>query len=612
MPPWRIAAVPLIVVVIASCVEIPFEDPRNAGGGHGFLTVEPAHVPAAAFTTLTFTFEAGDGGVVAGGGFRLQLPVDPVHPFLGFTPPHTGRHVDPGYVACRREEDPGRENVLASIGMAGEVRCLIDSGRLEAGDRLVMTYRGLMPRVSGVWRLPVESRRSGGRGGLPIAHPPVLTVHPRPARALHAVLPSQAIPDEPLTLHIAALDEFGNLDPEYRGEIRVSWREGEERDEEERTSAFTAQDEGVLRATLVPRRAGILRAEVVERAAEYPLRARTNPVRVTDRGAPGAGRVILWGDPHAYAGAHDARHHGFGPPTARHGDRRGDMISPEGALVHAREVMRLDFAAMVLPPAASAEARERAAAHVARYDGTIISFSALHAIAWRDRLILGERPLPPVNESRRATDEAHELRRAIAGHGAVEFLTGSDRIDPAATGWEIYSWRNRGSGYVDDVERFEPRALPAGIPAAAQAWSVIAGTANPWGRPGTRDRTGLEPGAGGLTAVVARRNTPGEILSALREGRSWATTGARILLLAGDPEGRSIAYEAAGEDILESVDLILLDRAGRRAIPLIDEPAWIAQGRADLPDDARDGFWFLRAIQRDGETAWSGLHRIAD
>ena len=266
-------------LIVPGCVSIPFDAPTGRLSGEGSIAIEPAVVLASSDTRFRITFTVGSSGLVLGGGFRIELPVDPVHPYLGFTPPHTGDRNLRGHVQCFAARADGTldENVAAWAG-GREAGCVLRNGALRSGDLLVMEYWGLAPRIAGVIPLHVESRFSGGGGGRVPAWSPVLTVNPRPARVLAAVLPGAVAAGAPIMLSIAALDEFGNRAVEYRGTVDVSL--GEARF----THQFTPEERGVaLLPGLAVEHPGFARAVIAEVGVADVLRltAMSNPVDVT-------------------------------------------------------------------------------------------------------------------------------------------------------------------------------------------------------------------------------------------------------------------------------------------------------------------------------------------
>lgn len=600
----RIFAVPALALsaVSAACVSTSYDAPPGSHSGEGSLMVEPALVAASADTRFRFTYTVGPSGIVFGGGFRVELPVDPVHPFLGFTPPHTTQPHLRGHVQCVAVR-AGQAGDGAAAWIDGRVAgCQLKAGSLAPGDQLVMDYWSMAPRVAAVLPLHVESRYSSGGGGRPIAWPPVVTVGPRPARALLAVLPGVVAVDTPMTLVVVALDEFGNLATEYRGAVDVVF--GSAR----LAHQFTQEDRGVaILAGLTAGAPGFQRAAVTEAGVPEPLRlsARSNPVRVTDGAAP----AVLWGDLHFHTGT-GAAGRAFMSRAGLAGDHRGNYTQSMDAYAHARDVMRLDFAAATEHATGSmtdeAWQMTQRAADSALEPGRFTTFAAFQ---WNDRLVLlPSSPGRLVRSDDRLTDEPAELEAALArepdpGPLILTLATASRPDDARAV--EIYSWRNRGASYDDEPGRFEPQ--PAWVHRGLSTpIALTAGSDNHWGRPGEDDLTGLEPGHGGLTAVEAERNDRSSILSALRQGRAWATTGARIQLRVA-PDGLRLKIEAAGTAPFRRIELVVLDGARVRVLPVSDTSVLDYEGSVEVPRAGEPALCYVRAVQEDGEMAWSSL-----
>lgn len=592
----------------AACVSIPFDAAPGRHSGEGTLSIEPAVVAAAADTNFKIIFTVGPSGIVLGGGFRIELPVDPVHPYLGFTPPHTGSRNLRGHVQCSALRDGVTAGVaVAWAGGRGVAGCQLKTGSLRPGDHLVMEYWTLAPRVAGTIPLHVESRFSGGGGGRSPAWPPVLTVSPRPARVLSAVLPASVAAGDPLTLSIVALDEFGNRAVDYRGTVDV--RLGMAR----LTHMFTESERGVaLLSGLAVDHPGFARAEITEvgiAGTGIPealrLTATSNPVHVTEGPAIGC----FWGDLHFHTGT-GAGGRAFMRRPEDAGDHRGNYTRSEDAYAYARDVMRLDFAAAT--EHATAQMNDAAwettlrAADSATEAGRFTTFAAFQ---WKNQVVLlpGDRGRF-VRSDDRFTDEPGELLAALAGSdtaNAVILNLASEAGPAEARAVEVYSWRNRGSTYDDRPGAFEPGPSWASLQ-PLRPITLTADSDNHWGSPGVDDLTGLEPGSGGLTAVEAVRNDRASILDALRHGRAWATTGARIQLRVA-LRGGGLGVVAAGTAAFLRIDLVVLERTGMRVIPVMTSPALDFEGAVEWPRATGPAFCYVRAVQQDGEMAWSSL-----
>ncbi len=608
------------VLLGTGCVSIPFDHPHDSLGGEGGIIASPEEVEAPAETRIRFTFTVGRSGLFQGGGFRVQLPVDPVHRFLGFTPPHTGNRHRSGHVQCAsRRGDSDIRPAVAEVGPAGEMRCLLDAGSLRPGETLLLEYWGLMPRVSGSYGLHAESRVSGGRGGRPMSRQPALEVRPRPARFLQVLLPSVAVSGRPFALFLRALDDFGNVDRSYSGTVRIALGSLAIR------RTLGPEDDGMaLIDGLVLHETGFAWATVrSEGAGAAVLEARSNPVRVV---AGPEGDPVFWGDLHFHTGS-GAAGRGFLRADVAAGDHRGNYTGQEAAYLYARDVMRLDFAAATEHAVAGfteeawslsnlrANVFDNPPSDPLVHSGRFTAFAGYH---WRDRLVLfagGEAPL--VRGDDRLGDEPAELEAALALLDPDDFLmVGLGEPGPGVEAVELYSWKNRGEGYDDRSRRFEPGPewLGDAIPRA-----LMASSASHWGHPGVDDLTGLEPGAGGLTAVRAERNDRVSVMAALKRGDVWATTGARIYLSvepvigsrgSGVKAGDQLRILAAGTALLEAASLVVIQKTGSREEALLPEPAESLDTVVTVPATDGPAFCYLRVVQRNGELAWSSPIRL--
>ena len=115
----------------------------------------------------------------------------------------------------------------------------------------------------------------------------------------------------------------------------------------------------------------------------------------------------------------------------------------------------------------------------------------------------------------------------------------------------------------------------------------------------------------GLTAALLPSLTRAELLQALRHRRTYATTGARILLdfsISGTPMGRDLRTESP-----PAIAATIHACAPVAAVDVIKNGA-VVHSRRDLPQDCSlswqdpsgdPGWYVLRVTQTDGAKAWS-------
>ncbi len=592
-------------LLAGACAEVPYEHPRSDGGGEGAVTISPERVDAAEEARFRVTWTAGPSGLHHGGGFRVQLPLDPRGAPGGFTPPQASRWYLIGYVSCRVLAGGGSTaQAEAQVRMGGELRCRLSRGRLAEGDSLVLEYRGLAPRVAGDYALAVQSRLTGGRGGRPLARRAVLRVGPRPARQLAAIAPSLVEAGEPFSLTLVALDEFGNRDVGYLGAVGVTF------DGERSVRVLGPRDGGVgVVEGLAARDPGFAVATVEELdVPQRALAARSNPIRVVERAA---GERVLWGDLHFRTGS-GAGGRSFAPLGRPSGDGRGNLTTLEGAFAYARDVARLDFAGAteVVGPLMTESVWSACAGIVAAMDDPP-RFTALAGLQWADRLLLvpAGAALPGGGRDRPGPPPAG-VEAAVGGllraGGLHVSLRAAVPAEVEATGTPAVLEIDSGLTPRDPLDR-RPEALEPGarwLRAGGPPVALVAGSAGSWGRAGVDARTGLEPDAGGLTAVRARGNGGEAILDALRRGRAWATSGARMWLRF-ERQGARLLVEAAGTAPLLRVDLVVVSRAGVEETPLLRDRVETFVTEVPVPAAGAPSFCYLRAVQRGGETAWS-------
>ncbi|MDR7520022.1 MAG: CehA/McbA family metallohydrolase [Armatimonadota bacterium] len=497
----------------------------------------------------------------------------------------------------------------------------LTGGRLEPGDTVFVVYGD---DVEGARAQPwvtdappafaVEVDRTGGGTYVSDAVVPV-AVEPGPPAHLHVVVPSGARPGASVPIRVRVLDEFGNLCSSCVDDARLP---------DGRTMAIR---DGRADAEMRFIREGVHRIEVA--VVGCGLRGRSNPCRVAADGP-----VPCWGDPHVHTNISD----GVG--------------SPAFALAYGRDVACLDFVAITdhdvefhhgwftrgqqrLSDADWAALAETIARH--RVPGR---FATLRAYEWTGRpygdrciyLRSDHAPLYRYELGDAPTPDALWQRLRAAGLASALVVPHTTASGFMGTDWaahdgdlerlvEIYSMH--GASECADG----PTAMAGAVPGRyvrdflARGYRV--------GFTGGGDMHSSQPGnpllavgpyrtlrhRAGLTAVFADRVDEVAIFDAMRRRRTYATTGARILLeftVYDASRGAPVALAAGGP---------VIARGAVYGTALLAEVTVVRNGQhvyvahpqqEDFTFEWRDPqpplpgtYYYLRAVQADGHVAWS-------
>ncbi|MDR7542715.1 MAG: CehA/McbA family metallohydrolase [Armatimonadota bacterium] len=547
----------------------------------------------------------------AGASLRLAVP-------LGWTPPALE-----GGAGLTRWRVSGRAMVLGEVVRRRYLQLNVTGGRLRRDDEILITYgAGPDGAVAQPWvtdvsaAFEVEICRHSEGSHVPDCSVPVI-VDPGPPAYLHVVAPSGASPGVGVPIRLRVLDQFGNLCQGCTTEALIAG------------APAVPIHTGCGEAWLTFPAEGIYRVDAT--LDGLGLSGRSNPCRVA-RDAVG----IWWGDPHVHTTLSDG------------------VASPEFALAYGRDVACLDFAAITdhdieyhhawftrRCQRLTDEAWLALAQTIGRYraDGR---FAVLRGYEWTGRPY-GDRcvylrsdgtAMYRYEPGSAPTPEAlwRELKRTaprealVVPHTPASGFMGTDwteHDEDLETLVEIYSMHGASEcpGGPAEMTGAVPGRYVRDALARGYRLGFVAGgdmhssqPGNPLLAFGPYRTLRFKPG---LTAVLADRLDEGTILDAMRERRTYATTGARILLqfsVNDVPLGGSLVPGAGrpvivrgrvhGTAALAEVALIRDGVAAYAAHPrqedfevTWEDPQPVAAGDAS--------YYYLRAVQADGEVAWS-------
>ncbi len=541
------------------------------------VRVEPAFGVVGDFGTWTVTYEVGAGGVQTGGSIRVQLP-DTWHASernsanrLQATDPsddhYVSAHASRPSVSLRTEVEGESPNFLVkrdrrSIDRRQEryvfvVRVTLEGGTLSAGDTISVVYgdtsggsRGMRAAIVNTTPEPilVAVDRDGTGDHELLAELPTIVSKSSIARDLLIAGPSSLVVGEPAALHVAVVDAYANPVTSFRDDVSLRVVQG---DVDLPATAQLTEGRGHATVEFTPRSAGLIRIEGDTR--DGLLQVRGNPMQVFETAPPDR---IYWGDLHSHT-RHSWDAVGVG----------------NAAFEYARDVSGLDFYAVTdhsggrdqdgfthgFGPWAWEEYTAATDAHnepgtfatLHGYEHSLGAPYGHHNVYFRSSpgTLLN---LPTLPELWAALEAGEAL---TIPHHTGKFPPGvtSDDHDPELRrNFEIYSGHGLSEAYnpahplAPENVVFTNSSISAYPGFSAQdAWidglvlSAIAASDDHRSHPG-------QPHFG-LAAVTAPELTREAIFDGLYQRRTYATTGARILLdfrVNGAPMGTETTAES--------------------------------------------------------------------
>ncbi len=122
---------------------------QSASDGQGTFAISPAVIQAGEITTFTSTFTAGSVGVAQGGVIELRVP-----DFM--TPPQMTSPGTPGYISY--QGGSGVSATFSSTLTGQSIDVKVESGSLQSGNQLIITYVGFTCATSGTASFHVKSK----------------------------------------------------------------------------------------------------------------------------------------------------------------------------------------------------------------------------------------------------------------------------------------------------------------------------------------------------------------------------------------------------------------------------------------------------------------------
>lgn len=561
-----------------------------------------------------------EAAVAAGGGFLFQR-----HTFLLSHRIQDYNPLGRDYVTLEAETDAELRLIVNSLRQShqpGFAQVVVEKGELKSGDRFTICIGNRLHGGAGsevydattLGRIVAAVDRDGTGTYRELECSPakiLITSEPR-AGLLRALGPSIVSPGEPFALHLVVFDAHRNVCEQYGGEVHFSVPDPAVEGLPD-SVFFGPEEKGIviLKGIRIAK-PGLYRLAASDEA--HHLVALSNPILCQEN----PGRRLLWGEFHC---------HSWGDINMALLDDPNFKIHPARRHEQLRRVGRLDFGAPgpAVPP--NQEDRpELWRAHQQAYldhdePGTYVPFlaSEVHPRPGGDRNVIfrdwadGYLPTYSAMDDVMATYEDREdvILEAHVGGGPPDWEAYPTRHEPlveVASGHGSFEWLLQWAleyGYRPAIIGSGDTHLSTlGAPMAAHCF---------FGRfkddQNIRD-TGF--GNGPIAAVWATRCERLAIWEAIRERRTYATTGARIMLnvaVNGHPAGSEteisaparVQVQAHACAPVERVDLIRNDRCLQSWFPdALDIDLTHTDERP-----LRDGAYYVRLRQTDGEYVWS-------
>lgn len=640
----------LLLFLIAQMVSI-WCGKSVVGDGEGTAVVSPTSARVGEFGTFTVTYTTGKSGMQEGGGIMVQFP-NTWHQWhkncakgLHSIDPQEDQYVSAN---CSREnvkielEIPGettdksnknRRDGIDSIShrYAYVTKVKIVSGKLNKGDIIDIIYGDKSGGSSGFSapfisseneKIIVVSDVDGNGVFSTIQVLPTIAALPEEAFTINVVGRSNIKTREPFELKISVVDKYFNPVTDFWGEVHISSTDKSAYIPKRYT--FAKEDNGhkIFQAQL--NTAGIHRINVS--SADTKLEGKSNPLDCKNE-LPDL--KIYWGDIHS------------------HGKYSHDAIG-DHYFEYARDISALDFYCLADHSSWLSDAMWEntlelnrtfyqpgkfvtIVGYEASYPSPTGHFNVYHrggeAALHRSRDYSDNKKVIPSK-----TKTIEELWNVLE-EGDVITVPHHTGINFATSDWEFYNpefellaeiYSLHGLGELDDPDHpsaygntmFSLNSSIRGKHYVRDAWEkgmilgVIASSDNHTSQPGTQP--------GGLAGVFAENLTREKIFDALKNRRTYATTGARILLdfkINGEMMGSviqadknpAIKVTAAGTDQVDIIEVFKYDFSMKKYESIYHISPGQDRAGFDFVDTnfKNDSFYYVRVTQ--ASRAYAGM-----
>lgn len=618
-----------------------FEPPAGrlaAGAGEGAAALTPSLLRPAQLGTFTLSYTVGPSGIAAGGGIMVDFPkawftnpvplVKPVQTtepegfhYIGAAASRAGAKLALSIDNINYDGKVERFRHMITIKTSGDA--------LRRGDTIAVVFaHTTAPYLAGEDYVRVAVDTNGNSEFRLSERPARYTVRSGDATRLALFAPSQAIAGTPVDIQLTAFDRFFNVAEQVTGSVSV-----EGLGSSPISGRFRLNDRGIIRLSWTPSEEGFYFPSAT--LGDSGLYAVGGPIRVF---AQRPETSIFWGDLHS------------------HSDLSKDAIG-RGDFAYARDVTRLDFFASTEHDISDGNADSITPAewglirdNVRRYyePGRFVTllayecslrgghhnvfFRDLDGYPWASHRFETIENIWGLLEAGRAITIPHHLGirwgrsdDPVTGPELQQVKTGrSSYLGGPQVNWstehhadlrpalEIYS-EHGSSEFFDPNDplayeqvKYTGAVSVAGAHYARDAWAlgrrvgVVAASDNHVSHPGLQHT--------GLTAIIAPELTRDAVFDALRERRSYGTTGDRYIIefeiagasmgqsvkASGESEGR-VLVAAPGE--LRYVEVVALEYPGKEwcVVSRWNKPGKLLENFFDITLPAGGGVYYLRA-----------------
>ena len=594
----------------------PTPSPQDGKGTARLIPNTPVVVNTQGTWKIVYT--VGEEGITAGGGIAVHIS-----PYWGWTPPQNRNRDYPGYTTVSTSN---KKVTLDTVtGSPNYVVVRTQGIPLTSGDTITVIYGdtagGKHPLGSARcdsyaeegedFFIKVDGDGDGHFYG--IAEHPRITILPAPAADLVVTAPSIVQAGKPFSMAIAAVDHSDNRAQSYTGTIRFvpSAKAVTVQD----VYPFTPSDGGAHKVRCTITQPGLYHITAEDQKSGF--KKASNPITCTDTPRK---YNLYWGDIHGHGNI---------------GDGTG---TPDNFYTYARDVSGLDIATLTTHDAhgfipldedpktwdfirARTDAYYRPGGFVTflGYEWTSWTYGHQHVLF----LYSEEGTVYSFRDPKSVTP--NDLWRCLEGKEAItvpHHVAGG----PVAYDWNYYNPDFQPLTEISSIHgNCEYLGAPRGIYRPQEKHSVQDALARGYklgivasgdshnGHPGRRDLAAV---TSGLMGVYAEELTRESVWEALKKKRVYGTSGTRMIVdfqvngrtmgetisPSGGKRVRNISGKVIGTDVIQEITII----KNNGALHAVRGKG--VEGAVNYSDNtpARTGdYYYLRAQQEDGETAWS-------
>jgi hypothetical protein len=607
---------------------------EEIGKDIGFAKIEPSKpVIANSRNSWVLTYYIGKVGLKKGGSMRVTIP-------HGFTVPQIDEFYKEGFVTvkCSRKEISLLMHVesrifcaycseLSHSGTFGKSLFIkIKNGNLIEKDFINIIYGNVtfygnepwgpkkpkVPEVSGKYEFTIAVDPDGKKSGpvtgyFLLKKSPIVTILPGKLKEIIPVAPSNIELEQEVPVYIIMVDKYLNPINDEDCEFIVKYGS--------KTKVYHSHTGMIILDPMSTRKK--YTNYIISRKGEEEVFGKTNPIKF---GKYMNRENLYWGDIHAHTKYSDG------------------MGTPDEAICYARDIAKLDFAAIsdhddIGPYLASEEWADTKKA-IKRFNEpgkfvTFLGYEYRSSLADMNvyypgdegRLMCGKKEewskplkLNKIISQKRGMIIPHmhfgadwsgynptiyKVMEIYSQHGSAEYI-GCPRQIP-------YLNNQLQKGNEGNINTTFQEILSLGM-----KLGVTAGSDSHSGRPGLSNWSRvMRTYNGGLTAVFAKDKTRESIWDALYKRNCYATTGPRIYLefsINSYPMGsdllakkRKLNVYCIGTHFIFRIEVI----KNNRIIYMIESTSPECTFSINDISEKREDFYYIRIIQQDTEMAWS-------